>query len=280
MLDLSKNLELRQVGAVVADLQRVAPDIDCMLIGATARDLHLHYAHAIPAQRATRDIDFAIAIQDWGDFNGLLMELRRSGAFQRDRVPHRLRHTSGYPLDLVPYGGIETADREIHWPPDGSSRMHMSGYREARVSAVQVHLPAGVRIAMPSLAGLLVLKCFAFRERGATEYGKDADDIHLILRSYLDAGQRDRLFADFIEVLETPDFDYRTAGAFMAGHDAKVVLSEGNACRQLRRLIDDELNEEGPSRLLGQVRDSRQTFRELLRAFGEGLRTESPPSAT
>jgi predicted nucleotidyltransferase len=36
-----------------------------IVVGAFARDLHLHYGAGIPIQRGTEDIDFAFTVNSW-----------------------------------------------------------------------------------------------------------------------------------------------------------------------------------------------------------------------
>ena len=63
-----------------------------MLIGATARDLNLQVVNKYDGSpRATRDLDFGIAISDWSKFNLIVHDLVHIG-FQRKNKQeyHRL----------------------------------------------------------------------------------------------------------------------------------------------------------------------------------------------
>jgi predicted nucleotidyltransferase len=42
-----------------------------IVVGATARDLLLYHVFGIPAMRATQDVDFAIAVENWEQFQKL-----------------------------------------------------------------------------------------------------------------------------------------------------------------------------------------------------------------
>jgi hypothetical protein len=42
-----------------------------VIVGATARDLVLHYGHGANIQRATHDVDFAIEVPNWTAFEAL-----------------------------------------------------------------------------------------------------------------------------------------------------------------------------------------------------------------
>jgi len=65
---------LRTVNVVLAELE-----IPYVIIGATARDLVLHFGHGAKIQQATTDVDFAIQVPDWEMFNQLKDRLCEEG---------------------------------------------------------------------------------------------------------------------------------------------------------------------------------------------------------
>src|SRR4051812_49050128 len=87
-------------------------------MGAAARDLMLTYAHGVAIQRSTADVDFAVMVNDREAFEKLHNALLEGGEFRSRPGPstHRLRHKSGPPLDIVPFGGVERPDRTLIWP--------------------------------------------------------------------------------------------------------------------------------------------------------------------
>lgn len=131
-LDLSAKIELRGLARVVSALHAVAAPlgVEFFLMGAAARDLILRYAHGIEASRATEDVDFAVMVRDWQAYDALRTALIASGEFSARPGPatHRLRHTSGLPLDIVPFGGVEQADRTFGWPPEHSTVFDCSAW--------------------------------------------------------------------------------------------------------------------------------------------------------
>jgi len=52
-----------------------------ILIGASARDLLMSHVFGIESKRATRDVDFAVALEDWESFHVLRNALLESGDF-------------------------------------------------------------------------------------------------------------------------------------------------------------------------------------------------------
>jgi predicted nucleotidyltransferase len=72
-----------------------------------------------------------------------------------------------------------------------------------------------------SLPGLAVLKLFSWKER-RFESNKDASDLAIILHSYWEAWNTDRISEGLPDVLEQEDFDFVAAGARLLGKDAAL----------------------------------------------------------
>jgi hypothetical protein len=71
---------------------------------------------------------------------------------------------------------------------------------------------------VPSLAGLVVLKLFAWLDR---RDGKDVQDIRRLLKTYTDAGNVDHLYEEEAKELELVGFDTVLAGAYLLGKEAQ-----------------------------------------------------------
>lgn len=279
-LDLAKRADLAWLAALIRDLQAAMSAAQCLLVGAMARDLWLHYAHGIPTGRATTDVDFAVAVASWADFDAVRERLIDSGSFRPTGVAHRLQHVSERRVDLIPFGHVAGADGLIAWPPDGAVKMSVAGYDEARSSAVRIRLPDGVDVSAVTLPALVVLKIHAWADRHAEQPRKDAYDLYLILRHYLDAGNADRFYSDHGAWMEQEDFDYGRAGARLVGLDVRNLLERHSAkptevIDGLRRIVEPETDAEGRNRLVGELRNEADDFREHLIAFVRGL-SESP----
>lgn len=188
MHDFSQRRELTLHAEVAAAVATALGFIEVpgIVIGAFARDLHLHYGAGVPIQRATQDIDFAFAVRSWDQFHALRQRLLESGSFGSiEGKQHRLRHRNTLTVDLVPFGDIETDDRRIAWPPSGDVVMDVFGFQESIASAETALLPSNVEISMVALPALALLKLVAWEDRHRRTPGKDAADLSLIMRSYL-----------------------------------------------------------------------------------------------
>lgn len=148
-LDLSAKFDLLPLAQVVRPLQAVAIPLgaEFFLMGAAARDVMLLHAHGVETLRKTQDFDFGVMVRDWGIFDALRQALIEGGEFEAtsNDATHKLRHKkTRYPLDIVPFGGVERADRTLAWPPDEHTVFDCFGMQEAMQASPQVRLPKDV----------------------------------------------------------------------------------------------------------------------------------------
>lgn len=272
MLNFSQRNELGLHAVVIAEVQAAAAALGVrpMVVGAFARDLHLVYAHNIPVVRQTEDIDLALAVHDWSVFERLRTRLVASGSFAESKVAYRLRH-GALPIDLVPFGAVETKDRKISWPPRGEVVMDVFGYQEAQRVAIDVLLPRDVRARVVTLPALALLKLVCWQDRYLHSPGKDASDLQLIMKNYLHAGNEPRLWDEFLPWTQDDDFDYEAAGTRMLGHDIAALLDAGSRGR-IADLLSSQSNEERLAPLpLGMNSFDPERARRMLAALLRGL---------
>jgi predicted nucleotidyltransferase len=159
----------------------------------------LVHVFELPVRRATLDVDFAVALASWEQFEALKLELISGHGFQDEpRQKQRLIYGGegegkGMTIDLVPFGGLQMDDNTVAWPPEMDVLMTVTGYAEAQQAAVSVELAPGHQVKVASLPALAILKVFAWSDRGDRSMGKDAIDLLTLLRSYADASNFDRM---------------------------------------------------------------------------------------
>ncbi|NNC27578.1 hypothetical protein HKX42_11910, partial [Salinisphaera sp. USBA-960] len=124
----------------------------------------MHHVHGRRIGRKTRDIDIAIFVDDWQQFDALKKELVTQGAKAITGNAHRLLWQDNE-LDIIPFGNI-AVENTIAWPPDRAIVMAVDGFQEAFQQAVAVRLSNGCELLFCSLPGLALLKLFAWRDRG------------------------------------------------------------------------------------------------------------------
>lgn len=223
-LDLHDVRELAILADIVGAIRSNAPDEPLLLIGAFARDVLLEKGLGIRISRATRDIDLAIAVEDWAHFDTLRQRLVDSGEFSPAPELQRL-HFRGCKVDLLPFAGIERADRTIAWPPRHDIVMSTMGFREAMAHSIQVILPSDGRIQVPSPAALAALKLLSWRDRPALRQ-KDAGDLLLYIRHYASIVGLDELYEQVPDpILASTDGDNELMAAWLLGRHIGELLA-------------------------------------------------------
>lgn len=275
LLDFSQRRELSLHAEVAAEVTKAldAVGVPGIVVGAFARDLHLHYGAGIPIQRGTEDIDFAFTVNSWTEFEALRTRLIESERFRAvEGKQHRLTHTNKIKIDLVPFGSIESSDRTIAWPPKGDIVMDVYGFQESLTSADQVLLPGDVKFPIVCPSGLALLKIVAWEDRHRRLPVKDAADLNLILRNYLAISvNQQRLWNDFIEWTESPDFDYEHSGARMLGYDIRRLVND-QGLKKLDGILRAQLNQASPGELPQEMnRRSPEQALALLKSLYSGL---------
>lgn len=210
--------------------------------GASARDILLTHVHDIEATRATADIDIGISIQGWTGHDALRRALLASGNFTAPKgSAHRLNY--GAPqtgertwLDIVPFGGVQDEHGEIAWPPEGSVRMNVAGFRQALDTAIAVRIDRDLVVPVASLPAQAMLKIVAWQDRHAADR-KDAIDLLFLMAHYAQAGNLDRLYSDAFDLVERHGHDPDIAGAALLGRDAAAIANDGDIRTQILAIL-------------------------------------------
>lgn len=230
---------------ILSAVQQVTGELGCdyLLVGATARDMLMTHVFGLDTRRATYDVDFAIALDHWERFNVLKAALVATGSFAPAANKVHLLHYKpaeygkAFPLDLIPFGGVEQEAHRISWPPDMNVVMSVMGYAEALASALDVEAGNGLVIRVVSIPALAALKLLAWDDRGLQD-NKDAQDLLFLLQHYHEAGNGDRMYEEAFELLEAAGFDMPLAGASLLGHDTRVILHDDSLRAMLEILTD------------------------------------------
>jgi len=197
------------------------------VVGATAREIILKQGYGIETGRATQDIDLGVQVQNWDDYDRIHRSLIKTEKFRPDnKKRQRLIYSGGLPIDVIPFGTIADPDDCISWPPEHENEMSTVGFKEAYQASIRVRLRANpiLDIDFVSLPGLAVLKIISWEENKVRRK-KDANDLLLVMHSYLDAGNLERLFEEEADLLEVENFDYLHAGSRLLGRDIAAILS-------------------------------------------------------
>ena len=211
-------------------------DHDFFIIGATARDIIMQQMLNTSSRRKTRDLDLAIAVPNWQEFDKIKNRLIADG-FEKDKSKHQRFYYGDYEIDVVPYGYVAKEDDNIYWPPEETIAMSVKGFDEVLSEAITVNLDNRFTIKIASLHGLFLLKFNAWMDRHLTT-NKDAEDM------------------SYMEVYDWEDFDEYVAGGYWLANDLAKLLTKDQltyyACK-----INEELKLEERSYLISQILNSQ-----------------------
>lgn len=267
-----------QVGAAVA-----LHGISALVVGATARDLVMHYGHGATVRRATNDIDFGVQVASWEEFQALRQHLVAGGWRAHPHLQHRLTTLEGVPVDLVPFGGGMASEAgEISWPPAGEIVMSVLGFQEAMDHALQVRVSTSplIEVSVASPAGIALLKLISWSERPSDVRRKDAKDLEYLMSQYeAIPAVMDRLYGEAADTLERYEFDPKIAGAWLLGSDV-AVLAKGATGRYLLSLLEDGVPGRSVDQLILEMGsgfgDDHELHEELMQAFRAGFMQNMP----
>jgi predicted nucleotidyltransferase len=235
-------------------VERALADLDAMLsqarkgyalIGATAILLH-----GIALPRTTRDLDLVVAVEHDLDEIRPLLEVHGLG---RTAIHHRFATKDGLEVDILP---MVPGGTRVELP--GGEFISRVGLSEAMDASVRVAFSTGEA----SLAPLSVLAAIKLYIATIRLDGHDLDDAVAVLEQYEAAGVR-RFDVDYPE---EEALSWETAGAWLAGRDARSVLHPESHAAVLA----------AAEQLLGDIRLSDRfaggpESRALLTAFRAGL---------
>lgn len=233
------------------------------VIGAAARDLIFEYVYDARIQRATEDLDFGVAVATWADYDNLKAQLIGSKKFKKDsKQEQRILWTEGVeqeiPIDLVPYGGLETRESTIAFPPSEDFTMSTLGFREVGQNLLTLEISTELSVDLASPAGVALLKFVAYNDRPA-QRRRDIQDIFFIAENYMAAGNDDRLYdpeSGDMDILDIENFDYRTAGARLLGRDI-VPLLNIETKSLISRILDENSSSGSMDQLIDIVNQNR-----------------------
>ena len=103
--------------------------------------------------------------------------------------------------------------------------MSTVGFREAYDNSIEVRIAEDLIVRVASLAGLALMKIVAWDDR---RFERDAQDLGLIMRHYLAAGNDGRVYSeqgDCFDLLNE-EFDYDEVSARILGRDVGRVLTD------------------------------------------------------
>ncbi len=219
--------------------------INYLVVGAMARDLVLVHGYGSKIERGTRDVDFAINVENWDSFFSFRENLLSSGFSEDSQVLHRMYYSdsSGAPweIDIVPFGEIESVDSTINWPPEDDFVMNVLGFKEVGKHSIQVKIEKenDSVISVASPVGMTILKLVAWLDRPIEKRAKDADDFRYLIKSYTKIPEiYDAIFEE--GYMEKQEWEEEKACAMKMGHDAGLISEHKTKQFIIAELFDSD----------------------------------------
>lgn len=274
LLDLSGKIDpsIIEILQIVADVAGQSK-IRFFVVGAWARDLILSQGYGLQNTRMTEDLDLGVQVSDWDQYQQLVDSLTATGDFQSNgKQLQRINYRDGFPIDIIPFGILSDKNNDIVWPPDQEVKMNVMGFDEAYEHAQLVRLRSqpelDIQIVTP--AGLTLLKLIVWCTGNPQRKQKDAADLAFIISKYTDAGNVDRLYNDFPEVLKEYDFDAELAGAYLLGLDI-TKIGKSSTLNFVIETLNQETGEDSNFDLVYDMTrnrmDAEELFNETLNAL-------------
>jgi len=247
IIDSEKEEILRSIGEAADEL-----GIEWFICGAGARILLCENAYGMRAGRATLDLDFAVRVNTFEQYQTLRNLLCDEHHFEPDRhQAQRLCHSNGYMVDIVPFGRIGEPDKKIIWEGKGEREMNIIGFDEAYSSALKIRVNNDFTVLVPDYAVLFGLKLLVWAERHVFKGTEDARDVAYFLRNS-DGLYLEFLYDEYASLLESVDYDVELAAAFVLGRNLQSSF-HAHTVEELKAIIEIELTDPLDSTLVLQV---------------------------
>lgn len=229
--------------AIYRDIHAAANAVgaDWLVIGATARDLIYEAAFDVNIKRATKDIDFAIHIDNWQILENLTTSLIRDFHFSPTKFAHRLElPDSNLWIDIIPFGKIAGDSDTYRWPSEPQTEFSILGFQEALDTALLCRISEepvlDLKVIHPAV--LILLKIISWRDR-KHQKRTDAQDVAYAMSNYIKLDNNEQRLYDEPALFDDP-FDMQTIGARLAGRDL-ASLAPGKALNLVKDFIRTEI---------------------------------------
>lgn len=254
-------------------------DIDCYIIGALARDTR--FAQKGKRALGTKDVDFAVLVLDFNQYQELKTYLIKDGGFHESKVnKYSLFDPQGQQVDLLPFGAIEIEDNQFI---DATGVIHadVSGFKEVYEAATEeVSFEDEYNFKVSTLAGITILKLLAFDNQPEVR-SKDIRDIGTILNYYFEL-ESEMIYDSHSDLFSKDDRSLEEIAARVLGREMRVVLNRSALLKKrvLTILTKDtaSLEESVIGRILVPIMNLRSTSIEetvnLLKEIINGITDE------
>lgn len=274
--DIQNDLLAETLSALTNCFRQI--NVEVYVVGAVARDLAFLLLKAGNTARRTMDLDVAVMLADWSQYERL-SEILLNNNFAKAPEKQRFVYLGAkaeahYVVDVVPFGSLAEKGR-LAWPPEGSPVMSVRCTESVMRYADEVEVENKFAFKIASLSGQFLIKLDAWMDRGISTR-KDAYDMVSILQNvYVAYAFAYGALPAEIDT-EAESFDVIVAGAQWIASDLAKILSEEDRF-YYADVLWQEIEKEEDSKLINDlldVSDSRNylLYRRALSRIEEILR--------
>lgn len=195
--ELRNDLLFETLKALYAALSKM--NIPVYVVGAAARDIAMILLKETQSKRLTSDLDVAIAIPDWEEYDKAT-SLLLANNFKKLKAKQKFAYKGpdgnmDYEVDLVPFGDV-AIDEVVKWRPDENPLMSVRCFKDVMGEAIDVNVNSEFSIKIAPLHGQFLIKFDTWLDRH-DRTSKDAVDMVFILSKYFTAETTSDSFEGF-----------------------------------------------------------------------------------
>lgn len=246
---LGDNLLYDTLKALVAGYEEM--ELPLYVVGASARDMAMRVLGLPKPERTTTDLDVAILLQDWSQYDRL-SKILEDRYFQKDPAKQRFwykgpNNENDYEVDVVPFGGV-AKNEMVAWPPEGNPVMSVRCFVDVMRFADKVIVDDTFVVWMAPISGQLLIKLDAWLDRHLKK-DTDASDMMYLLKNVYGAYVAVKEPLPREVNLEDADFDVIVAGAQWMAAELRTMLTIEHRL-YYSEILEKELAQEESSALM------------------------------
>ncbi|MGB6152022.1 MAG: hypothetical protein WBG48_08520 [Pricia sp.] len=216
--------------------------------------------HDEQSGRLTYDLDIAITINDWSQWEKVETGITGLANFKKDtKQQQRFIYKDMFNLDIVPFGELIKQGNKIFWPPDESFAMSVLGFDAVKNASLKINVDQEIEINIASLCGIFILKVFAWKDRHHRD-NKDADDIGFILANYLEI-HRENSLEHYEEVYPENHTVLTGGGSILGIHVAEILTDYPDVKIAIVEILRPELDKNEESILINQIFETHRVMK-------------------
>lgn len=206
--------------------------IDFYLVGAVARDVWMNAINNLPASRITKDIDFAVLINDKGTYPQLIEYLINYEGFAAYKGnAFVLIWKDKTQVDLLPFGNIEDEDGTVTIDGTGLTSTSLQGFTEVYEAGLpQINLEDKHQFKFCTLPGIVILKLIAYDDRPEIR-ADDINDICHILKHFFDMHSV-QIYDHHHELFDNENAELIDIAATVMGREMKTIAQRNPTLQQ------------------------------------------------